>query len=178
MIGKMIDITSLGIYAAGVKIAEIWYFIPAIICGVMLPAVVNAKSKDQALYKTRLQRLFFLILGVSFVIAFFEFIFAKYLILFLFGKAYLGSIIILQIYTWAGIIVSIIMVAQQYLITENKTKIIMLSSFIGAITNIIFNLILIPKFGIIGSAWATIISYALIPIYILLMEYYPKKKKE
>ncbi len=176
MIGKMIDVTSLGIYAAGVKIAEIWYFIPAIISGVMLPAIINAKIKDNTLYKDRLKKLFFLIIGMSFAIAFFEFIFAKYLILFLFGKAYMGSIIILQIYTWAGVIVSTVMVAQQYLIAENKTKTILISSFVGAFINVILNIILIPKFGIIGSAWATIISYLTVPIIILLHVKYQHKK--
>ncbi len=172
MIGKMIDTTSLGIYAAGVKIAEIWYFVPAIICGVMLPAVINAKIKDHDLYKTRVKRLFWLIVGISFMISFFEFIFAKYLILFLFGKAYISSIIILQIYTWAGIVVSAVMVIQQYLITENKTKLIMISSSVAAIINVLLNLIFIPRFGIIGSAWATIISYSTIPaiVWISLRE--------
>lgn len=168
MIGKMIDTTSLGIYAAGVKIAEIWYFIPAIICGVMLPAIINAKVKDHTLYKTRIKKLFLLIIGLSFIIALFEFVFAKYLILMLFGKAYTGSIVILQIYTWAGIIVSAVMVAQQYLITENKTKVIMGSSFFGALINVMLNLILIPKFGIMGSAWATVISYSTIPVIIFI----------
>ena len=167
MIGKMIDTTSLGIYAAGVKIAEIWYVVPSIICGVMFPAIINARIKDHDLYKARLKKLFFLILGMSFAFSFFEFIFAKFIIFFLFGKAYEGSVAILQIYTWAGIIISSIIVIQQYLITENKTKTIMFSSFFGALINIILNLIFIPKFGIVGSAWATLISYSTIPMVIL-----------
>ncbi len=168
MIGKIMGTTSLGIYSAGVKLAEIWYFIPSIICGVLFPAIVNAKLVNNILYKKRIKRIVLLILMVSFSIALFEFIFAKYLILILFGKAYLGSVIILQIYTWAGILVSIIMVLQQRLTVENKTKIIMFSSFLGAITNIFLNFIFIPRFGMVGSAWATIISYSTIPIIILL----------
>lgn len=169
MIGKMIDTASLGIYSAGVKLAEIWYFIPAIICGVLFPAIVNSKITRNDLYKKRIKNILILITTIAFSIALFEFIFAKYLILILFGKAYLDSIIILQIYTWAGIIISIIMVLQQYLTIENKTRLIMFSSFIGALVNIVLNFILIPKFGIIGSAWATIISYTIIPIYILIL---------
>jgi O-antigen/teichoic acid export membrane protein len=171
MIGKMIDTTSLGIYSAGVKLAEIWYFIPAIICSVLFPAIVNAKTQNETIYKERIKKIFYLLFIISFAIALFEFIFAKYLILILFGKAYTGSIIVLRIYTWAGILVSMIIVAQQYLTIENKTKLIMTSSLLGALSNIILNFIFIPKFGIIGSAWATIISYTLITLILITKKY-------
>jgi O-antigen/teichoic acid export membrane protein len=164
MIGQMIDTASLGIYSVGVKLAEVWYFIPTIICGVLFPSIVNSKTTSNELYKKRIKNLLFLIIGVSFSVAFFEFIFAKYLVSFIFGSAYLSSVVVLRIYTWAGIMISIIMVAQQYLTIENKTKLIMFSSLLGAVTNIILNLIFIPKFGILGASYATLISYALIPV--------------
>jgi O-antigen/teichoic acid export membrane protein len=172
MIGKMIDTASLGVYSAGVKLSEIWYFIPTIICGVLFPSIINSKNTNENLYKKRIKKLFYLIIPISFFIALFEFIFAKYLILFIFGQAYLGSVIVLQVYTWAGIIVSIILVAQQYLTVENKTKLIMFSSLIGAVANIILNIFLIPKYGILGAAFATLISYSLIPMII----YFSKEK--
>jgi len=175
MIGKMMNTEALGIYSAGVKLAEIWYFIPAIICGVLFPAIVNAKTVHDNLYKERIKKIFLFILGISFSIALFEFIFAKYLILILFGSAYMGAIIILKVYTWSGVLVSMIMVLQQYLTIENKTKTIMISSFFGAITNIILNLIFIQKYGIIGSAFATIFSYTSIPLIILIINF--KKNK-
>jgi len=175
MIGKMINTDSLGIYSAGVKLAEIWYFIPSIICAVLFPAIISAKTVNPEQYGERLKKILVTILSISTAIALFEFIFAKYLILILFGQAYLGAVIILKIYTWSGIIVSLIMVLQQYLTIENKTKLIMASSLVGALINIILNFILIPKYGIIGSAWATIVSYAIIPITILI---YPKIKQK
>lgn len=168
MIGKMIDTHSLGIYSAGVKLAEFWYFIPAIICGVMFPAIMNAKLIDKKLYEQRLKKIFIFITSISILFALLQLIFAKYFILFLFGPAYTDSILILKIYTWAGVIVTIITILQQYLIIENRTKLIMISSFIGAILNIILNFIFIPYFGIVGSAWATIISYSIIPIIIYI----------
>lgn len=168
MIGKMIDTTSLGIYSAGVKIAELWCFIPSIICGVMFPAIMNSRLINKSLYSQRLKRIFFLVIGLSLFFAFFQLILAKYFILFIFGQAYLDSTIILKIYTWAGVVVSAIIVLQQYLIIENKTKLIMVSSLVGAIMNVVLNLIFIPRFGIVGSAWATVISYSMIPIVIFI----------
>ena len=170
MIGKMLDTVSLGIYAAGVKLAEVWYFVPAIISGVLFPAIMNAKMTHDEVYMNRLKKIFFTVLTISAGIALFEFIFAKYLILILFGKAYIAAVIILKIYTWAGIVVALNMILTQYLTIENKTKIIMYSSCAGAFANVILNLVLIPHYGIVGSAWATLISYAVMPavIYFLI----------
>ena len=172
MIGKMLDTISLGIYAAGVKLAEIWYFVPTIISGVLFPAIMNAKMTHDEIYKNRLKKIFVVVLAASTAIALFEFIFAKYLILILFGKAYSAAVIILKIYTWAGIVVALNMVLSQYLTIENRTKIIMYSSFAGAFANVMLNVILIPRMGITGSAWATLISYSFIPIIILANHLY------
>ena len=46
------------------------------------------------------------------------------------------------------------------------TKKIMYFRFIGALSNIIMNIILIPEFGIIGSAYATLISFIIMSFYI------------
>lgn len=167
MIGKMVDTRALGIYSAGVRLAELWYFVPGIICGVMFPAIMNAQLTNKLLYNQRLKKMFMFVISISFFFAFFQLLFAKYIILFLFGQAYLDSVIILKIYTWAGVIVSSIIIFQQYLIIENKTKLIITSSFIGAAANVILNLIFIPRFGIVGSAWATLVSYAIIPLAIV-----------
>ena len=57
----------------------------------------------------------------------------------------------------------------------NKTKYGAVISLIGAFITIIFNLILIPKIGYVGSAWATLICYftmALISYFFSRKHYY------
>jgi len=174
MIGKMMDNHSLGIYAAGVKLAEIWYFVPATICGVVLPSIVSTYQTNLILYKNRIKKLLCFIVILTFLFALFEFIFAKFLITITFGSAYLAAAEILRIYTWAGIFIAIMITLNQELVIKNKTKLIMWSSFVGAIANVVLNYIFIPKFGIVGSAWATFFSYMLIPLII----YINKIKKE
>ncbi len=168
MIGKMLDNHSLGIYSAGVKLAEIWYFIPVLICGVVLPSIISAYKSDTALYKKRTRKLFQFITGLTALFALFEFVFAKFIIFFIFGKAYAGSVGVLQVYTWAGVFIAMIITMNQTLTVENRTRLIMISSCASAGINILLNLIFIPKFGIIGSAWATFFSYASMPLIISL----------
>ncbi len=49
-----------------------------------------------------------------------------------------------------------------------KTKFIPIITAIGGITNIILNIVLIPQIGIIGAAIATLISYLVLSIIVLL----------
>ncbi|HSR19087.1 MAG TPA: polysaccharide biosynthesis C-terminal domain-containing protein, partial [Ignavibacteriaceae bacterium] len=48
----------------------------------------------------------------------------------------------------------------QYLVNENFTKMSFYRTFAGMICNVALNFILIPVYGIIGSALATLISYS------------------
>lgn len=55
---------------------------------------------------------------------------------------------------------------------KRKTKVIAWYFFIGATTNIILNLALIPEYGIMGAAYATLISF----IVMIIIDYYYNRK--
>jgi O-antigen/teichoic acid export membrane protein len=169
IIGKMLSSKDLGIYAAGVKPAEIWYFLPTLLCSALFPAVVNARINDRRIFIERVKKLFLLVTSLAVIIASIETLFARFIIELLYGSAFIQAAIILQIYTWAGVAISANIVWQQFFTVENKTKIIMLTSLIGAVLNLVLNLILIPHYGIVGSAYATLISYSAVLISYFLI---------
>jgi O-antigen/teichoic acid export membrane protein len=45
-------------------------------------------------------------------------------------------------------------------LNENKLKFLFISSGLGALVNVALNLILIPQYGGMGAAVATVVSYA------------------
>jgi len=55
---------------------------------------------------------------------------------------------------------------------ENRTKLLLTSSAIGCLSNLIFNLILIPKFSYLGAAVATLLSY----LILFLVLYFSSQK--
>lgn len=61
-----------------------------------------------------------------------------------------------------------------YKLTD-KTKLGALVSIIGAIITIIFNFLLVPYYGFLGAAWATLICYFAVMVisYFLGQKYYP-----
>jgi len=159
MIKHMMHEEAVGLYAAAVRICEAWYFIPVALCNSLFPAIINAKKVNEKLYNNRLQKLYDILVWLSIAIAILVTIFSSSIINILFGGEYSASSQVLTIYIWAGVAVFLGVASSQYLINENLTKLSFIRAFIGMILNIILNLILIPKFGIVGSAVATLVSY-------------------
>ena len=159
MIKNMLGNEQAGIYAVAVKLSEAWYFIPVLICGSLSPSIMKAYSISKELFESRIKKLYSLMFWSSFAIAIITTFLAYPIIKILFGDYYLGSVIVLQIYIWAGISVFLGVVLGQFLLANNLTKIGFYNTLLGLLTNIILNIILIPIFGISGAAFATLISY-------------------
>jgi O-antigen/teichoic acid export membrane protein len=162
MIKHMMSEEAVGYYSAAVRLCEAWYFIPVTLCNSIFPAIVNAKNISMEFYNNRMQKLYDILAWMAIAIAIPVTIFSNQIIQILFGNEFSSASPILTIYIWAGVAVFLGVASSQYLINENLTKLSFSRNFIGMILNIVLNFILIPKFGIIGSAVATLISYSLI----------------
>ncbi len=170
MIGSMIDDSSVGIYAAAAKLSETWYFIPSLICASVFPAIINASCGNQARFVYRLKRLYSLMFWLSLSLALFLTVFSNIIITIVYGSDYLQAASILRVHVWSGIGVFLGVAVTQYLISENYNKILFFMTFVGAIINILLNLLLIPRMGIMGAAVATLVSYSFATIFIIFFK--------
>jgi len=163
----VLDITTVGLYGMAVQMSEIWQFVPGIILTAFFPAIVNAKSNPNT-YKKRLGALVgvFLLYGVSISLIISSF--APKIVETIYGEAFLGGVSILQVYVWSlpGMIIGF--VVQYFLMNENLRRIQVYTAVIPTILNVVLNIILIPKMGAVGAAWATVISFSLLPFIPLL----------
>lgn len=162
MIKNMLNEESVGYYSAAVRLCEAWYFIPVTLCNAIFPAIVNAKSVSEKFYNNRMQKLYDLLTWLAIGIAVPVTIFSDQIIQILFGSDFASASPVLTIYIWAGIAVFLNVASGQYLINENLAKLTFFRSFIGMVINVILNLVLIPIYGIVGSAVATLISYTIV----------------
>lgn len=172
LIGQMLGNREVGIYAAAVKLVEVWYFIPGIICTALFPAILNAKKTSEESYKRRLKNFYVLMFLIPVLMAIPITLLAKPIIQILFGSGYLESVIILRIYIWSSIGFFLGWAVIQYLMSENLIKTIFWLNLCAMIVNIVLNLIFIPIWGIAGSAYATLISYMILPIGVFLINKY------
>ncbi len=170
LLKNYINAEAVGLYSAAVTLSEVWYFIPGIVVSTLFPAILNAQMTDKRIYAKRILKLTgFLVLTSSFI-AIVGSVFAKPILNLVFGESFINGYRVLQLYIWSGVGISIGTVIIQYLIAEKLSYIILYTSIIGMILNIGLNLLLIPEFGINGSALATLISYTVGPLSVLLFK--------
>jgi O-antigen/teichoic acid export membrane protein len=77
----------------------------------------------------------------------------------LYGTQYSGSAEVLRIYAWATIPVFLGMASERYLIASGHSGVALIRTVVGFATNVSLNLLLIPRMGAAGAAWATAASY-------------------
>ncbi|MGA9292028.1 MAG: flippase [Ignavibacteriaceae bacterium] len=161
IIKNMLSDREVGYYAAAVKLSEAWYFIPMALCSSLFPSIINAKKMSDVLYMSRLQKLYDILTWLAFAIIIPITFFSTLIVGILFGPEYLSSAPVLTIYIWAGLPVSLGVASSQFLVNENLTKISFYRTLAGMIINVLLNFLLIPVYGIIGSALATLIAYSI-----------------
>jgi PST family polysaccharide transporter len=127
----------------------------------VFPAILEAKKRDDGQYLQRLQRLYDLMVRLSIVIALPMTFIATPLVVTLFGSAYAKSGPVLAIHIWASVFVFLGVASSQWFVAENRQILSFQRTLLGAVVNVILNLILIPPFGPIGAAVATVIAYAM-----------------
>ena len=160
MLGQMKGDKVVGIYSAAVKVSEIWYFIPIAIASSVFPSILEAKKKSERQYYACFQQLYDAMVILSISVAVFMTFFSKYIIFFLFGDAYEEAGRILSIHIWASIFVFLGVASSKWFLAEERQIISLHRTTLGAIVNVVMNVILIPIYGGIGAAIATVFSYA------------------
>lgn len=162
----LVNEEGVGFYSAAVRIVEAWYFIPMAITTSIFPAILNAKQTNEFEYKKRLEKSYDLMSVISISIAVIISVLSGSIIQLFYGERFNSSAPVLSIYIWSGVATFLGVASNQFLIAENLTKLSLYRSVFGMAANIILNFLLIPVYGIIGAALATLISYFMSTFFI------------
>ena len=169
MIKEILGNEEAGQYAVAARLSEAWYFIPMTIVASVYPSILNAKSRSETEYQRRILSLyslmFYMALSISLLIGFFS----EIVIALLLGSEFEQSAGILNIYIWASIFVFWGVSNTKWLLTEGFHKYYAMNIFIGALSNIVLNYLVIPKYGVNSAAWTTLFSQSLSAYFCLLI---------
>ncbi|MCH7499204.1 MAG: flippase [Nitrospinae bacterium] len=159
MLGEMLGEHDVGIYSAALRLSEVWYVIPMVIVSSVMPSFTEARAHSEELYYQRLQKLFTYLVRIAYLVAIPMTIIATPLITLLFGTQYSSAGPVLAVHIWAALFVFLGVARGIYSINEGLNIPVMFGTISGAILNILLNIILIPRYGALGAAIATIFSY-------------------
>jgi polysaccharide transporter, PST family len=175
MLGAMLNSNAVGIYAAATRISEMFYFIPMMISSSASPAIFAAKKISEELYYQRLNKLIRFMILIAVIISILMTFSSEIIVNLLFGNSYIDAVPILSIHIWASVFVFMGVAISSWFISEGFTQLSMYRTVVGAVTNILLNLWLIPKYAGLGAAIATLVSYACSDFFSNAV--YPKSRK-
>ena len=147
---------SVGQYSVAVTLAELVWVFSSAISSVMFPYVASIESDEE---KSKITSSTFKIVMVFTFFVITVLLLGSNLIGVIYGPRYYGSIAPFRALLLGIFSLSLGKILANDIAARGKPELNALSNFIGLITNVTLNIILIPKFGIVGAALATSISY-------------------
>jgi len=155
---------AVGLYSIAVSIAEKLFLLSGTLATVLLPKVSAISSFEADNLTPRVTRhIFFIMIIASLVLA----VLATPLIKLLFGQAFLPSVLPLLILLPGIIAFGVGGALTADLGGRGRPEFAFYSSFACLIVNVALNILLIPRWGISGAAFASTISYWIDTLIIL-----------
>jgi polysaccharide transporter, PST family len=168
MLAVMKGTAETGIYGAATRLSELWYFLPMALTASLQPVLFGLRQTDSAQYHARLRQTYTGLGWLAVAVAIGVSAIATPLCTTLFGPTYQAVGAVLSVHVWAAVPVFLGVASSSYLVAENLGKISMYRTTLGLLANVILNLALIPGYGALGAAWATLISYTISTFSLLL----------
>ncbi len=151
---------SAGWYIAGVRLTEIWFFVPGALAASLMPALIKARASDPARYAYRVSQYCGLSAIIGYAIAVPTMLLAVWLIRFAYGPAYAESASVLVIHSWVILFAALGVMRGQICIIEGWTRFHLVATVGGALINVVLNWAFIPRWGPQGAAVATLVAQA------------------
>ncbi len=166
LIGYFLSAKEVGLYSAADRIVQFLYLLPAILATSVFPTLSRLANKNQERIKGVVEKILSMAYLISLPIVLGGIVLGGDMIRVIFGGAYAGSVLPLRILfatlsiNFAAVIMSNIIFAY------DRQRDLVKFAALGGLSNVVFDLILIPRFGISGSAVATFFAQVIANIYI------------
>lgn len=165
MIKGMLGDREVGLYSVAVRLSEVWYFIPMLITTSLFPAIIGAKKVSKELYYSRLQRLYTFLMWMAIAVAVPMTFISDWLVTWLYGEVFKEAGQVLMVNIWGGVFVYLGVASASWFTNENLQHYALYRTLLGAVINVVLNIILIRNFGLIGAAISTVIAQSMAALF-------------
>lgn len=156
MLRELVDERELGVYSAAWSLSALWYFVPLAIYSSAAPAFGRLKVQSEAAYSAALGQLFTLMWVISLSVSIVMALSAGILIGLLYGAAYRDAAPVLALHVFANIPVALGVAQSLWITNERRPHFALYRTLFGLLVNVALNLALIPHYGAMGAALATV----------------------
>ena len=160
MLGSLSSAAELGYYSVAVRIAEAPFFVPMAMSAAFYAGLVHAFNTGSAdAFEREIQAYYDVAVLSAWVIAGLVAVAAHFVIVPGFGEAYAPAVPMAYILAGSIVFASIGVARSTMLTIRGWVWTPVMTTVAGALVNLLLNLLLIPAYGGIGAAIATLVSY-------------------
>lgn len=150
--------TAVGFYNASYKLALFLMFIPIIFSYAIFPVMSQYHVSSKKSLNFTFEKFLKIMLIIALPIGIGTVIIAKNVILLVYGSQYIASIIVLQILIWSTVLIFARTPFEKLLESSNRQLVVTKVFFVGAIFNVILNVIVIPRYSYLGASVVTVLT--------------------
>lgn len=165
MIGAMRSLTEVGFYSAAQKPIQLLYILPGLFTVPLFPLMarsINDKEKFTLVLEKGLSFIFIIALPITAI----GVTLSHELILFFFGIGYAPGISAFRILMLTVLTTFPAAILGNAVFAANGERKMVTYVILGVLGNLGFNLALIPTYGMVGSAWSTVITQIISNAYV------------
>jgi len=166
IIGWLRSAEDVGLYSAALRIIQLLYILPAILASSALPMFSRLARVDDQKMRTALTSIVGLAFLAAVPLALGGTLLGEGVIRFIFGNDYAPAGVPFQILMTTMLADFPAVILSNAIFAYNSQKNLVAYAAIGGIANVALDFLLIPPFGIIGSAWATLFAQVISNIYL------------
>jgi O-antigen/teichoic acid export membrane protein len=167
MIALFVNSAAVGVYAISVSIAEQLWFLSRAVSVVLFPKISSLRSEEERNKLTSMVGRCVLALSIVGGIAFY--FISGWFITLMFGADYAVGALSLQLLLPGIIVGSLERIISNDISGRGKPEIVMYVSFVTVTCNLLLNLLLVPRFGMIGASIATSTTYTLSSVIYMIV---------
>lgn len=157
MLGRLGTYEELGLYSVAVKLTEIWYIVPSFIVGALTPSTLRLKG-DEAALTARMSRLYQIVALVGIAGFAFNALLGDALIVLIFGKAFQAADDMLLVLSATILFAGLGGARTTHILASGHDRLYAVTTVLGMLVNVVLNFLLIPRYGGLGAAWATVVA--------------------
>lgn len=160
VIGSLLGGEELGQYAAAIRLVSVFAFVPTVVLTVAAPEITRAKRDDDGLYRKRLHSLYRLMVGLFVLTAVPLIVLGPAVVKMLYGMPYAGAAALLPWLALRLFFTNLGVARSAFITNEGLFRFALITSAVGAVVNVVLNLLLVPSFGASGAIISSMASFA------------------
>ncbi len=161
IISWMRSASDVGVYSAAIRIIQVLYLVPTVVQFSTLPLFSRLANRDNEKFRVSLERVISVVFLISIPLALGGVILGTEIMRVIFGPEYTAGALSFKILMLTMLVDYPAAIIGNALFAYEHQRSLIVSTAIAGTVNVVFDLLFIPRFGIAGSAVATLIAQAL-----------------